>query len=90
MSEIYANIRAVMVQLEEKKLEGLLREELKQASIENIKVSNKCNRGFTMLTKKTMTDYFNSKEKDLERLAFHRNHSTIIFNKKNVQIYRSK
>ena len=47
-------------------------------------------KGFTILTTKNMTEYFNNKEKLTEKLSKNRKNAFMICHKNNTRIYRSE
>ena len=59
--EIFNNIRKGVLELTERKIEELLCEDMKESNTEKMAETGRNQKGFTILTTKNMTEYFNKK-----------------------------
>lgn len=59
--EVYSNIRGHIIELLEKKIEDLLRDDLKDVFPEKTKETARDQKSFTILTTKNLTEYYNRK-----------------------------
>jgi hypothetical protein len=88
--EVYQNIRSDIIELSEKKIEELLRDDLKEALPEKVSETAQDKKGFTILTTKNLTEYFNRKENLTSKLTKNRSNAYMLINKNNTKVYRSR
>jgi hypothetical protein len=70
-------------------METFLSEEMKDKKVEKATEDNNVNKGFIILTTKIMTNYFNMKERMIEKLNTNKLKPLLIYNKHNSRVFRS-